>query len=120
MGKANDIVLASGVSGGGAALAYFAANRDLLTSPDPQARAQAWDAYFAAMKEPYIQDVLDRASEWRMAGPGRLGQLLDSSSQDHWKLRKGRQTLSEIQDMGLIFNTSLGGHVVVTTASICR
>ena len=118
MGKANDIVLASGVSGGGAALAYFAANRDLLTSPDAQTRAQAWDAYFAAMKEPYIQDVLDRASEWRMAGPGRLGQLLDSSFKDHWKLRKGRQTLSEIQDMGLIFNTSLGGHVVVTKGTL--
>jgi hypothetical protein len=110
-GKTDDIVLGSGVSGGGAALAYFAANRDLLNSPDTSVRSKAWDNYFEAMQEPYIQDVLDRATEWRMAGPGRLGQLLDSSFQQRWNLRQNRSKLSDIQDLGLIFNTSLAGNV---------
>jgi Patatin-like phospholipase len=111
MGKGNDIVLASGVSGGGAALAYFAANRDNLTTTDDKARKGAWDHYFEIMAQPYIQDVLDRATEWRMAGPGRLGQLLAASFRRRWKLKDGYNKVSDVKNMGLIFNTSLAGHV---------
>ena len=111
LGKGNDVVLASGVSGGGAALAYFAANRDRLISSEGKANQGEWNLYFEAMRQSYIQDVLDRATEWRMAGSGRLGQLLDCSFREHWKLRSDHNKLSHVTQMGLIFNTTLAGHV---------
>ena len=111
MGKGKDIVLASGVSGGGAALAYFAANRDSLTATDDQTRKDAWDHYFETMAQPYIQDVLYRATEWHMAGPGRLGQLLAASFEHRWNHKNDYNKLSDVKNIGLIFNTSLAGHV---------
>lgn len=106
LGRSADVVLGSGVSGGGAALAYFAANRPRLISHEPG----AWNQYFDAMQWSYIQDVLDRASEWRMVKGGRLGILLAESFKRVWNLPPDRTRLEDIRDVGLIFNTSLAGH----------
>src|SRR5262249_7451205 len=61
-GHIDDVVMGSGISGGGAALAYFASRRpDLIGSNS----ATAWNDYFDKMKQPFIQDVLERSTEWR-------------------------------------------------------
>ncbi len=60
-GRICNVVLTSGVSGGSAALAYFALNQDVLRRPgfDPA----PWDAFEAAMAESYIQQVLNASSD---------------------------------------------------------
>ena len=60
-----DVVLASGVSGGSAALAYLTSNNSILMrhGADPP----GWQAFGDAMAEPYIQRVLDGVSELRVA-----------------------------------------------------
>jgi hypothetical protein len=96
--------MGSGVSGGGASLAYFASNRRQLIGNS------AWDGFFDAISKPFIQDVLDRASEWRMVSGDRLGTLLQESFHRHWNLPPDRDKLGKIDDFGLIFNTTLAGH----------
>mgnify|MGYP001443386076 CR=1 FL=1 len=113
-GKAGNVVLGSGVSGGGAALAYFAGRRADLIAADSGA---AWNQYFATITEPFIQDVLQRSTEWRMISSGRLGTLLSESFQRRWNLPVSRQQLSKVEDMGLILNTSLAGHFVRPTSA---
>jgi hypothetical protein len=98
--------LVSGVSGGGAALAYFASHRPRLLGSDPA----AWDEYFAAMKEPYIEDVLDGSGEWRIVSGSRLGRLLAESFERHWG--NGRRTLAEVTDVGIVLNASIAGRFV--------
>lgn len=104
-GKADRILLGSGVSGGGAALAYFAGKRRELIANSPK----AWDDYFDTMTKPFIQDVLERSTEWRMMSSGRLGMLLSESFRRRWNLPEDRNKLAQISDMGLILNTSLAG-----------
>lgn len=108
LGSAGDIVLGSGVSGGGAALAYFAGKRPSLITNN----RQDWDSYFDTMSKPYIQDVLNRSSEWRIARGGRLGLLLKESFDRNWSIAANRTKLSDIHDIGLIFNTTLAGELV--------
>ena len=79
--RGEDIRVGSGVSGGAAAVAYFAANRPPLAASAPG----AWDRYFDTMSMPFIQDVIERAPEWRMAWRGRLGVLLAESFEHRWK-----------------------------------
>ncbi len=106
LGVIDDLRLASGVSGGGAALAYFSSHRDSLVGRDEQ----AWMKFFQAMREPYIQDVLNGLGEWRIMTGTRLGVLLGESFSRRWHPR--RQTLGEVQDMGLILNSALAGEFV--------
>ncbi|WP_395702870.1 hypothetical protein [Aquabacterium sp.] len=106
LGASRQVVLGSGVSGGGAALAYFAGYRPALVNGD----RQAWQRYLDTMAEPFIQDVMARASEWRMVERGRLGMLLAESFERRWQLPAERSRLTQIQDMGLILNTALAGH----------
>ena len=66
-----NVVLASGVSGGSAALAYFALNTD-LRKPKSEFREKAdwdktWNKYEEVMARPYIGDVIDGASELSIA-----------------------------------------------------
>ncbi|HYP07433.1 MAG TPA: hypothetical protein VER03_14465 [Bryobacteraceae bacterium] len=109
-GAAGDILLGSGVSGGGAALAYFAGRRTDLLQQDASKRQAAWDSFFSHMSAPFIQDVLERSSEWRMVTHGRLGMLLSESFEDRWELPPDRRTLGAVNDFGLILNTSIAGH----------
>jgi hypothetical protein len=112
-----DIVLGSGISGGGAALAYFAANLKNLAEDNQNAREEAWKNYFDAMKQPYIQDVLERASEWRIINGARLGFLLAESMERRWNLPADHRTLGQVSDFGLILNTSVAGHFDRSDAS---
>ncbi|MCK7509570.1 MAG: hypothetical protein MZV70_39710 [Desulfobacterales bacterium] len=73
LGRLDDVVLVGGVSGGSAALAYFAIHRDQLLQQAPgsctaaelervgngdASGVDAWCVYIAAMARPYIEDVL--------------------------------------------------------------
>lgn len=105
IGRLDAVRMVSGISGGGAALAYFASHRsELLNS-----RSNDWDTYFDLMAQPYIKDVVNGAGEWRIARRARLGHLLAESFRDRWEL-KSRSRLGEIDAPGLILNSSLTGH----------
>jgi patatin-like phospholipase len=106
-GLLGSVRLISGVSGGGAALAYFAAHRAALLKGDQS----AWDAFFTAMQQPYIADVLDGSGEFRIAATSRLGVLLAESFERYWS--SPRKTMGEVQDIGLMLNSSIAGRFVV-------
>jgi hypothetical protein len=78
LGVDGDIVLTSGVSGGGLALAYFTANYGLLRG-DHSADLARWRTFSEKVAEPFIQDVLAGASEWRIFGRTPLTMLLAES-----------------------------------------
>ena len=101
----NDVLAGSGVSGGAAALAYYASKRPDLASP----KEGTWDEFFNTMSMPFIQDVIERAAEWRMVEHGRLGVLLAESFERRWKLSEERKVLGGIDDFGLICNSTLAG-----------
>jgi hypothetical protein len=60
-GRICDVALVSGVSGGSAALAYFALNEKNLRTPKYD--DAAWDRFDEAMAKPFIQTVLNAASD---------------------------------------------------------
>ncbi len=123
--KQNDLlenlVLTSGVSGGSAALAYFAAHRKTLIEDD----MEKWDTFSKTMAKPFIQDALEGITEWRIIGGSkqtdqytkeefrmgtRLGDLLAESFEERFGLNKPeshKHKIGEQKDMGLIFNTAL-------------
>lgn len=98
------IVAGSGVSGGSAALAYYAGKRPELVRPE----LPAWDRFHETMAAPFIADVIERASEWRLVKGGRLGILLAESFERRWGLRDRRE-MGQVDDFGLILNTTLAG-----------
>lgn len=105
-GHGEDVLAGSGVSGGGAALAYYSARRDtLLKDGDP------WTPFIETMKYPYIVDVLRRIPEWRMAGSGRMGMLLAESFKSNWRIAEPRQgfPFRNVKNFGLMLNTTLTG-----------
>ncbi len=96
--------LASGVSGGGATLAYFAGHRNTLLNGD----AEAWYRFQCTMDKPFIWDVLDGVAEWRIFANEGLGMLLTESFQR--RFADGGMTLGSLgQDFMLILNTALAG-----------
>ncbi len=76
------VVLLSGVSGGSAALAYFKVNRQALLKSRPDNKSgNPWAKFRASMAEPFIQDVLQGASEMRMLhGCKRADTTVDETS----------------------------------------
>ena len=103
--QGSNIRAGSGVSGGSAAIAFYAAKRkDLVTGSE-----QAWNDYFNRMTMPFIRDVIERAQEWRMALHGRDGILLAESFERHWGLDGYPQRFGEISGFGLICNSTLAG-----------
>lgn len=104
-GKIEDVIMGSGVSGGGAALAYFAGKRPALV----KLHENAWNEYFDVMSKSFIKDVINGALEWRIVSSSRLGLLLTESFEQHWALDKNRNKLGDVQDFGLILNTAVAG-----------
>lgn len=105
---ANDIVLMSGVSGGGVALTYYAAHHDELGSGG-NFKAASWQKFREQMAEPFIQDVLEGSMEWRITGSAPLSALLVESFER--RLNHGdRSRFGDVSDLGLILNTSITGH----------
>lgn len=117
-GQLKNLILTSGVSGGGAALAYFAGHRDELVATEyPEA---AWNKFSETMGAPFIQDVLEGVGEWRVVAWSRvngtrmgvrLGELLSESFQARFFPSKDHgPMLEDVQDLGLILNIALTGH----------
>jgi hypothetical protein len=119
--KLDRVVMLSGVSGGSAGIAYFAAHRESLSD-----EGVSWQQYRTAMAEPYIKDVLAGAGEMRFLSGTRLGQLLTESFESRFidgiftdttdrtgeKIVKDRATLGSVAEkwsIGLIFNTAIVG-----------
>lgn len=135
LGYAKDVALLSGVSGGGVALAYFAAHRDELVnsapgpctaeamqsfrlhspangSEQPPAPGDVWCEYVAAMAQPYIEHVLRGAGEFRLLGDKTIGHLLDEALQFGFRqsFESGPWVLDSVRNVGLVLNTALAGH----------
>ena len=107
IGALKDLVLLSGVSGGGVSLAYYAGHREALMNDTPG----AWKAYGRVVGEPFIQEVLQGFGEWRIARGVRTGKLLQESFGRHFSDEfSSASTFGELgSDLGLILNTSLAG-----------
>jgi hypothetical protein len=124
MGALQDVVLVSGVSGGGVALAYFVARRDTLLADE---KGYVWNRFACDMSYPFIWDVLEGAGEWRITTGFRLGQLLAESigrvfysdypdclrgmAPEEKGLRPVRCTFGEVDYPAVILNTALAGHL---------
>jgi len=121
--KLDNVVLASGVSGGGMSLAYFAANRDKLIQDMPvncadekyNTNNNAWCKYFNVVADNHIMRVASRIGEARIFTDTSLGQFLaDSFEQTFYVLldngKYKKVYLDQQTDMGLILNTSLIAH----------
>jgi len=113
LGRTRDMVLLSGVSGGGVALAYFASAYDQLRCPDDRVRCSSWNSsawrrFKDLITQPFIEDVLDGVDELRIAGTVPLGELLAESLQR--RLLPPGKTFGALHGPGLILNTTITGH----------
>ena len=105
LGVAQDIVLLSGVSGGGVASAYFYGHHEALTGNV----GDAWTKYKERMAAPFIGDVLDGAGEWRVISAEPLGNLL-AESFERRLFSTGSQEMGKSTRPALILNTTITGH----------
>lgn len=107
-----DVQLVSGVSGGGVALAYFAAHRESLVNGSRADRDDAWKRFYGAMAAPHILKVLPDAGSLRVAWTQPLGSSLEASFDEHFYPPKGPgrpyRTLDQVP-IGIILNTTLLG-----------
>jgi hypothetical protein len=117
--RARDVVLLSGVSGGGVSSAVFASRFAELSRANPRDETAdhpgPWSNYIAAVSQPFIQDVLEGAGELRIAGSSSLGVLLQESLERR-AFAKGMtdvQTFGALKDPALILNTAISGHPYV-------
>jgi hypothetical protein len=114
--RARDVVLLSGVSGGGVSAAVFASRFDQLRAANPRdeslARPGPWSRFIAAVSQPFIQDVLEGSGELRIAGSSSLGVLLQESLERR-AFAPGMtsiDTFGELADPALILNSTISGH----------
>jgi hypothetical protein len=127
LGLAKDVVLLSGASGGGAALAAFADRYDgLMQSVNmPASQTDPWLAFEQAVTAPFISDVLDGINELRIAYGVSMGQLLAESME---RRLYGRHTFGDLEraarDDGndahpaLILNSTVSGHPAAYSAAL--
>jgi hypothetical protein len=114
--RARDVVLLSGVSGGGVSAAVFASRFDILRTSNPrdesEERKGPWRKFVATVSQPFIQDVLEGAGELRIAGSSSLGVLLQESLERRAFSREmtSIDTFAELSTPALILNTSISGH----------
>jgi len=114
--RARDVVLLSGVSGGGVSAAVFASRFQTLRVADPRAESAdhpgPWSDYVGSVSQPFIQDVLEGVGELRIAGSWSLGALLQESLERR-AFAPGMtsvQTFEQLHDPALILNTAISGH----------
>jgi len=120
LGVDRDIVLLSGVSGGGVALAYFAAHRDSLVGAPPDGggpcpdnfapntqNVNPWNCFDESMSKPFIEDVLNGATEWRVFSRTALSALLAESFE---RRLFGNRRLASVERPGLILNVAVVSH----------
>jgi hypothetical protein len=126
--RLQNVQLVSGVSGGGAALAYFAAHRQRLLAEKPDLdigvlaerpdldvdhleASMAWMRFRETMAYAYITDVLRGSCEPRIVLRTSIGKLLaESFSRQFWSdpTERVSHTMGELP-IGLILNTTLAG-----------
>jgi hypothetical protein len=119
-----NVVLLSGVSGGGVAAAYFASHRASLLSgmqlpcgAHDQQLHSPWQCYLDRMSMPFIRDVLQGAGEWRIQSEQPLGILLAESFDRRLFADEGRE-IGNITQTGLILNTTITGHPVTDAPAL--
>ena len=110
LGVSQDIVLLSGVSGGGVAAAYFYAHQRDLLRPVTKDSSGAWHDFKYHMTDPFIGDVLEGASEWRFVSRSALGVLLKESFDRQLFDSSGLRHLGDAGQPALILNTTVTGH----------
>ncbi|MEO8061931.1 MAG: patatin-like phospholipase family protein [Pseudomonadota bacterium] len=114
--RARDVVMLSGVSGGGVSAAVFASRFDALRGSDPRREPQdqsgPWAQYVSTVSQPYIQDVLEGVGELRIAGSWSLGSLLQESLERRAFAPRmtGIDTFGKLNDPALILNSAISGH----------
>lgn len=119
-GLVEDVVLTSGVSGGGVSLAYFAAhynqlNGELRECKNPKdleciAVKKAWERFGQTMWAPFVGDVLEGVLEPRVFGIITFGSLLkESFDRRFYQAKEHRKFFSDVP-LGLILNTTITGH----------
>ena len=114
--RARDVVLLSGVSGGGVSAAVFASRFDTLRAANPRDESDEhrgpWRDYVETVSQPFIQDVLEGTGELRIAGSSSLGVLLQESLERRaFAPDKTRiDTFAKLATPGLILNTAISGH----------
>jgi hypothetical protein len=113
LGRTEDIVLLSGVSGGGVSVAYFASRYDVLRRPHDSIISE-WNTFRNVVTEPFIQDVLEGVGELRVAKDVPVGQLLVESLSrrafDRDNPKAPMRTFASIGKLPLILNTTISGH----------
>jgi hypothetical protein len=100
-----DIVLLSGVSGGGVAAAYYYAHRQEFTA---EHSADAWAKFKLSMTDPFIGDVLEGSLELRVMSAQPLGVLLEESFERQLFLGPVR-TFGDAARPAMILNTTITG-----------
>jgi Patatin-like phospholipase len=115
--RLQDVQLVSGVSGGGAAMAYFASHRQRLLAEKPDLDVlqpdanKAWPRFHECMAFAYITDVLRGSCEPRIVLRTSIGRLLaESFDRQFWTdpSEPVSRTMGELP-IGLILNTTLAG-----------
>lgn len=109
LGVSQDIVLLSGVSGGGVAAAYFYAHQHDLVAATITSSGH-WHDFKYHMTDPFIGDVLEGASEWRFVSRNALGVLLKESFDRQLFDASGLQQIGDAKQPALILNTTVTGH----------
>ncbi|MBC8025376.1 MAG: patatin-like phospholipase family protein [Steroidobacteraceae bacterium] len=107
-----DVVLLSGVSGGGASSAMFASRYKALVATKPSLdEKNPWFRYVKATVEPYIEDVLEGIGEIRILREESLGVLLkESFSRRAFDEDVNAFTFGQLEGPSLILNSSISGH----------
>jgi hypothetical protein len=114
--RARDVVMLSGVSGGGVSAAVFASRFEELRKSDPRTEPAdhtgPWARYVNAVSQPYIQDVLEGVGELRIAASWSLGSLLQESLERRAFAPRmtSIDTFGKLADPALILNSAISGH----------
>jgi hypothetical protein len=114
--RARDVVLLSGVSGGGVSSAVFASRFPKLRVANPRDESVEhpgpWMQYVAAVSQPFIQDVLEGTGELRIAGSSSLGVLLQESLERRAFAPEmtDADTFAKLHEPALILNSAISGH----------
>ena len=109
--RIDDVALVSGVSGGGASLAYFAARHASLIDRFP---SDAWDCFVDAMSTSFIQQVIESIGEVRMVRQTTLAHALAEALDEQYVGGRcgeaSATSLLDVETLGLILNTTVAGH----------
>ena len=110
-GRADDVALVSGVSGGGASLAYFAAHHDALMEDYPSIQ---WRCFGDAMSSSYIQQVIESAGEISMIRRKTLAHTLAEAFHDEFSATRcgapATENIIDVGSLGIVLNTTVTGH----------